>query len=62
MNLEQLTTIQKNLQLIVDHLNEKDTFNDLVDDKDQIEIVKLQDIYKLCDCVCSKYQELYEND
>ena len=62
MNLKQLINIQESLQVILDHLNEKNTFCDLVDDKDQIEITKLDDIYKLCNLVCSKYQELYEND
>ena len=62
MNLHYLTTIKRSLQAYLNHLTQKDSFCDLVDDKDQTEIKMIHDIYDLCDKVCNKYQELSETD
>jgi hypothetical protein len=62
MNLKQLITIQKTLQAFLNHLSERDSFCDLVDDKDQAEIEMTHDIYNLCDNICNKYRELSETN
>lgn len=59
MNLNQLTTIKKSLQTYLQHLTERDSFCDLVDDKNPDEIKILEEICNLCDRVCIKYQELH---
>ena len=58
MNLKQLTTIKKNLQTYLNYLTERDSFCDLVDDKNPNEIEIMEEVCDLCDRVCIKYQDL----
>jgi len=58
MNLKQLTTIKKNIQTFLHHLHKRDSFCDLVDDKNPDEIKIMEEIYNLSEGVCIKYDEL----
>ena len=59
MNLNHLTTIKRSVQAYLNHLIQKDSFCDLVDDKDPGEIKIMEEICNLCDRVRIKYQELH---
>ena len=61
MNLKLLNDTKKNLQIILDHLNEKGSLCDLLDDKDPLEIETIENIVSLCYNLDIRYQWLNEN-
>jgi hypothetical protein len=61
MNLKLLRDTKKNLQIILDHLNERDSLCDLVDDKDPLEIKTIDNIANLCYDIHIRCEWLDEN-
>jgi len=58
MNLKLLNDTMKNLQIILDHLNERDSLCDLMDDKGPLEIETIDHIANLCYNLLIRFQWL----
>lgn len=58
--MNNLPAIVSNLKLLLDHLLQRHSVSDLIDDKNQQEIMDLQEIYSLSLQVCERMENIYK--
>lgn len=60
--MNKLSNITKlELEELLNHLNQRHSICDLVDDKSQEEISEIKEIWKLCENICFRLEEIYKN-